>query len=78
MQSNVELLNNMIDLMQAGKCPHRPLAASLPQITAEELRQVEMAALLMGTGAGASAPDGRFVSKLRQRVLDECSNAGRG
>lgn len=78
MQANAEIMNNMIDLMQAGRCPHGALVASRPQLTGMELRQVEMAAFLMGAGPGMSAPDGRFVSRLRQRVLDECSKLERG
>ena len=78
MQANAELMNNMIDLMQAGKCPHRPLAASLPQLSVPELRQAEMAAYLMAARPGASAPDRDFISRLRQQVLDECSKLERG
>lgn len=78
MQANAELMNNMIDLMQAGKCPHRPLAASLSQLGAPELRQVEMAACLMGAAPGAGTPGRDFISRLRQQVLDECSKLERG
>lgn len=77
MLANAEFLNNMIDLMQAGKCPHRPLAASLAQLTYPELRQVEMAALLMGAAPGNSSPDREFISRLRRRVADECSKLER-
>ncbi len=77
MQANAELINNMIDLMQAGKCPHRPFAGSLPQLTTQELRQLEMAAYLMGAGADRSVPHGKFVARLRQQVLDECSKLER-
>ena len=78
MQANAELMNNMIDLMQAGKCPHRPLAASLSQLSVSELRQAEMAAYFMGSAPGAGTPDRDFVSRLRQQVLDECSTLERG
>lgn len=78
MQANAELMNNMIDLMQAGKCPHRPLAASLPRLTVTEVRQVEMAACLMGAAPGAGIPDRDFISRLRQQVVDECSKLERG
>ncbi len=77
MQANAELMNNMIDLMQAGKCPHRPLAALLPRLTVPELRQVEMAAYLMSAAPSASTPDRDFVSRLRRQVLDECSKLER-
>ena len=77
MQANAELMNNMIDLMQAGKCPHRQLATARPQPPVEELRQLEMAAYLMGAGGGSGAPDGKFLSRLRQQVLDECSKLER-
>jgi hypothetical protein len=77
MQANPELMNNMIDLMQAGKCPHRQLATALPAPTVEDLRQLEMAAFLIGAGRGTSAPDSKFVSRLRQQVLDECSKLER-
>ncbi len=78
MQANAELMNNMIDLMQAGRCPHRQLATSLPQLTGMELRQLAMAAFLMGASPGRSAPDRKFVSGLRQQILDECSKLERG
>ncbi|HEY0069260.1 MAG TPA: hypothetical protein VGE04_04745 [Chloroflexia bacterium] len=78
MQVDVELTNNMIDLMQAGRCPHGQLAASLPQLTFQEVRQVEMAAYLLSAGPGRSVPDGAFISRLRRQVLDECSKLERG
>lgn len=77
MQANAELMNNMIDLMQAGKCPHRPLSASLPRLTVTELRQMEMASYLMGAAPGASIPNRDFVRRLRQQVADECSKLER-
>ncbi|MDQ5823808.1 MAG: hypothetical protein M3441_06285 [Chloroflexota bacterium] len=78
MQANAELMNNVIDLMQAGKCPHRPLTASLSQLSLTELRQVEMAGYLIGAAPGAGTPDRAFISRLRQQVLDECSKLERG
>ncbi|HEX8221363.1 MAG TPA: hypothetical protein VF914_19400 [Chloroflexia bacterium] len=77
MQANAELTNNMIDLMQAGKCPHRQLAITQPQPSLGEMRQLEMAAFLMASGRGSSAPDEGFVARLRRQVLDECSKLER-
>lgn len=77
MRANPELTNNMIDLMQAGKCPHRQLAMALPQPSVEEFRQVEVAAFLMSAGPSRSAPDEGFVARLRLQVLDECSKLER-
>jgi hypothetical protein len=78
MQANAELMNNVIDLMQAGKCPHRPLAASLSQLSFPELRQVDIAAYFMGAAPGAGTPDRDFIARLRQQVLDECSKLEQG
>lgn len=73
MQANAELMNNMIDLMQAGRCPHRQLATSLPQLTSQEMRQLELASFLLSVSSDRSAPDGNFVSRLRKQLMDECS-----
>lgn len=78
MQGDAELTNNMIDLMQAGKCPHRLLAASPPPHAGMNMRQVEMAAFFMSARPGTSAPHVGFVSRLRQQILDECSRLERG
>ena len=77
MQANPELMNNMIDLMQAGKCPHRQLTMALPRPSVEEVRQLEIAAFLMACGRGRSAPDEGFVARLRRQVVDECSKLER-
>ena len=77
MQANADLMNNMIDLMQAGACPHTALAAAVPQITPVEVRQVEMAARLLGMRHDSSIPDREFVSKLRSRVLREAGKLER-